>query len=124
MARSKRNRKSKPNLGMEQLEDRVVPVVGPTPKSQDIDGDGIADVYESKPIPLPGGGSYDLASQGANPLRKDIFVELDSMEGQDPLILIGGIWQATVKNPKVMEELSSSYLTRIRKPELESRLRG
>ncbi len=50
--------------------------------SGDIDEDGLQDSWEQKGINLDGDGDIDidLPAFGANPLRKDIFVEVDCLE--------------------------------------------
>ncbi|MHC4953260.1 MAG: DUF7948 domain-containing protein [Planctomycetota bacterium] len=46
----------------------------------DTDGDGIPDLWESKGYTHPSGAFVDLPALGADPLRKDIFVEVDYMQ--------------------------------------------
>lgn len=47
----------------------------------DRDHDGLLDAWEEEGISLDGGGFIDLPGMGADPDRKDIFVEIDSMIG-------------------------------------------
>lgn len=47
----------------------------------DRDNEGLLDVWEEEGISVAGGGFIDLPGMGADPDRKDIFVELDVMEG-------------------------------------------
>lgn len=52
----------------------------------DTDGDGLPDTWEINGIDGDCNGTIDLnlAALGANPLHKDIFVEVDSMQGRAP----------------------------------------
>ena len=49
----------------------------------DIDGDGIPNTWEMKGYDADGDGKIDVdfPGMGANPLKKDIFVEMDYMPG-------------------------------------------
>ena len=49
----------------------------------DIDGDGIPNTWEMKGYDADGDGKVDVdyPGMGANPLKKDIFVEMDYMPG-------------------------------------------
>lgn len=51
----------------------------------DSDGDGLPDEWETKGIDFDGDGvaDLDLKGMGANPMHKDIFVEIDYMEAAD-----------------------------------------
>ncbi len=53
----------------------------------DRDRDGLLDVWETEGIDVNGDGTIDLdlPSMGANPDRKDIFVEIDAMAGREPM---------------------------------------
>lgn len=55
----------------------------------DSDGDGLLDVWEACGYDADGDGVIDvnLPALGANPLRKDIFVEIDYMEDLAPCIV-------------------------------------
>lgn len=55
-------------------------------KELDSDGDGLADVWETNGYDANGDGTVDvnLPALGADPLRKDLFVEVDWMPGRDP----------------------------------------
>ncbi len=59
------------------------PAIGST---VDTDGDGLPDSWETTGIDGDCNGTIDLnlAALGANPLHKDIFVEVDSMVGRAP----------------------------------------
>jgi uncharacterized repeat protein (TIGR01451 family) len=50
--------------------------------AQDSDGDGLWDDWETSGIDTDGDGTFDynLPALGANPLRKDIFIEIDFMD--------------------------------------------
>ncbi len=50
----------------------------------DTDGDGIADAWEIFGIDYNQDGTNDLVLVGANPMHKDIYVEIDAMEGRAP----------------------------------------
>ena len=52
----------------------------------DIDGDGIPNTWEMKGYDADGDGKIDVdfPGMGANPLKKDIFVEMDYMPGLLP----------------------------------------
>ncbi len=54
----------------------------------DHDGDGLCDDWEQKGIDFNGDGSIDLnlPALGANPLRKDLFIEADYMNGDVGII--------------------------------------
>ena len=51
--------------------------------SPDIDGDGIPNTWEMKGYDADGDGKIDVnyPAMGANPLKKDLFVEMDYMPG-------------------------------------------
>src|SRR3990167_7213078 len=53
--------------------------------SADTDGDGLLDEWEINGYDHDGDGiiDVDLPAMGANPLRKDIFVEIDWMKATD-----------------------------------------
>lgn len=50
---------------------------------EDADGDGIPDSWERKPIDINKDGITDLTLLGASDSQKDIFVEVDHMEGEE-----------------------------------------
>ena len=50
----------------------------------DTDGDGIADAWETRGIDYDEDGVIDLKLANADPMRKDIYVELDAMTGCVP----------------------------------------
>jgi len=52
----------------------------------DSDGDGLLDVWETSGVDTDNDGVIDLhlEQMGANPLHKDLFVELDWMSGNEP----------------------------------------
>ncbi|MBI5434720.1 MAG: hypothetical protein HZA52_17945 [Planctomycetes bacterium] len=52
----------------------------------DLDGDSLLDIWETQGIDADGDGvvDLDLPALGANPLHKDIFVEIDAMAGREP----------------------------------------
>ncbi|RIK75437.1 MAG: hypothetical protein DCC67_15305 [Planctomycetota bacterium] len=53
----------------------------------DADGDGLIDDWETAGIDYNGDGQLEvnLAARGADPYRKDLFVEVDAMRGRGPL---------------------------------------
>ena len=51
------------------------------PGDGDFDGDGLKDVWELQGYTHDNGQFVDLPAMGANPLRKDLFVEIDYMVG-------------------------------------------
>jgi hypothetical protein len=74
--------------------------------SLDSDGDGLLDTWERDGIDIDGNGSIDfnLPVAGASPNHKDIFVEIDYMEGHRPLNdaindVINAFDNAPVANP-------------------------
>ncbi len=52
--------------------------------SQDRDGDGLPDTWETKGIDYDQDGTVDLVLPGADPDHKDLFVEVDGMTGRAP----------------------------------------
>jgi len=50
----------------------------------DTDGYGIADAWETRGIDFNEDGTIDLVLTGADPMYKDIYVEIDAMEGRVP----------------------------------------
>lgn len=57
--------------------------------SFDTDGDGLLDVWEMFGIDMDGDGTIDvdLPAFGADPMHKDVFLELDWMNGAEPTLL-------------------------------------
>src|SRR5579884_1688599 len=72
-----------PDRDGDGLDDHVEARLGTDPLKKDTDGDGLEDgweVFGSVPaFAGPGGNSTAVAIPGANPLRKDIYVEVDWM---------------------------------------------
>jgi uncharacterized repeat protein (TIGR01451 family) len=58
--------------------------IGTQSASGDADGDGLLDGWESRGLDVDGDGTIDinLPVMGANPIHKDLFLELDYMSGQ------------------------------------------
>jgi len=50
----------------------------------DTDGDGLPDAWEEYGIDINEDGLIDFFPIGANPMRKDVFLEIDHMEGHFP----------------------------------------
>ena len=58
----------------------AVALIAPAAAGQtDSDGDGLLDTWETTGIDFDGDSIIDLVLNGANPMRKDIYVEIDSM---------------------------------------------
>jgi uncharacterized delta-60 repeat protein len=76
-----------------------VEVVRPAPVV-DTDGDGIRDEWEINGVDIDGNGSIDLnlPALGANPLRKDIFIEVDWMVKP-----VTCVWQVCWTNGGVLQ---------------------
>src|SRR5262245_10672983 len=72
----------------------------------DSDGDGLPDDWERNGVDLDGDGviDLDLPSLGADPLHKDIFVEMDWMEVSGP----GGHSDAWL--PRALERVQEAFL--------------
>ncbi|HEX4796685.1 MAG TPA: PKD domain-containing protein [Humisphaera sp.] len=70
----------------------------------DSDADGLADAWETRGIDIDEDGTVDLTLPGANPMRKDIYVEVDAMQSVVPnpgalQIVIDSFAAAPVANP-------------------------
>ncbi len=52
----------------------------------DSDGDGLLDLWETQGLDINGDGTVDLnlPAMGADPMHKDVFVEVDAMTGRAP----------------------------------------
>jgi CSLREA domain-containing protein len=61
-----------------------MPLAGQT--SDDADGDGICDEWETKGVDFDGNGTrdLDLAAYGASPSQRDLFAEVDYFPGMEP----------------------------------------
>ena len=58
----------------------------------DTDLDGLADAWETRGIDVDDNGVIDLTLPGANPQHKDIYVEVDAMQGLGPIAAtVGGL---------------------------------
>jgi hypothetical protein len=84
-----------------------------TPKSAltDTDGDAIPDDWEINGIPQAEATEARYMLQGADPLRKDIFVECDAMVGRAPLpqameAVVAAFESAPLSNPDNSEGIS------------------
>jgi hypothetical protein len=62
--------------GLSDLEEGHL---GTSPSNPDTDGDGLSDLVETRGV-----GWVNLGDLGADPLRKDVFVECDYMPGFEP----------------------------------------
>ena len=61
----------------------------------DTDGDGLPDTWEESGIDINQDGLIDFFPIGANPMRKDVFLEIDHMEGHFPgLSVINQVFHA------------------------------
>ncbi|MFO0849683.1 MAG: FG-GAP-like repeat-containing protein [Gemmataceae bacterium] len=88
------------------LEDRTVPNGDPFANLPDADADGLPDAWETAPQDFNGDNVADLnlPALGANPGRKDLFVEVDAMQGRQPLpsvipAVVRAFANAPVPNP-------------------------
>ncbi|MBU6412301.1 MAG: hypothetical protein KGS45_02410 [Planctomycetes bacterium] len=74
-----------------------------TTSTIDTDGDGLPDSWEINGIDGDCNGTIDLnlAALGANPNHKDLFVEVDSMQGRAPLAGVMASVQAAFANAPV-----------------------
>ena len=56
----------------------------------DTDGDGLLDGWECNGIPYTDAGGFEqrYILPGANPLRKDLYIEVDAMEGRAPSLYV------------------------------------
>jgi hypothetical protein len=70
----------------------------------DSDGDGLLDSWETSGYDANGDGTIDvdLPTMGADPLHKDLFVEVDSMSGAGPVNGIWAIIEAAFANAPVL----------------------
>lgn len=85
------------------------PRSGPT-GNIDTDGDGLLDDWEVNGLDINGDGlvDLDLPGLGANPMRKDLFVEVDSMVGRAPFPgVIDSVIQSFADAPVVNVDGSS-----------------
>jgi hypothetical protein len=81
------------------------------PDMVDTDGDGLFDVWETDGVDMGDDGFLDLADMGADPLRKDIFLELDWLAGDEPTSIAISAMQdafaaAPVDNPDLSEGIT------------------
>jgi hypothetical protein len=80
---------------------------------RDSDADGISDTWESQGADTDGNGTIDvdLPAMGANPLRKDLFVEADWLTKQPrkigPISLGGGY--AHTPSPDALSRVTSAF---------------
>lgn len=83
-----------PNGGDNDFNDLIV-VVRIVP---DTDGDGLWDDWETVGIDTDGDGTVDLnlPAEGANPLRRDVFVQIDFMD----CAVAGGDWRRPAQRPR------------------------
>jgi hypothetical protein len=66
----------------------------------DTDGDGLWDDWEKDGIPVAGGGTFTLPD--ADPLHKDLYVEVDAIDGYRPASIHGIVTGATNTRPIVI----------------------
>ena len=59
--------------------------VGGAPATGDTDGDALLDCWETDGIDADGDGVVDLVLPDADPMRADVYVEIDFMTGQAPI---------------------------------------
>jgi uncharacterized delta-60 repeat protein len=68
----------------------------------DTDGDSLLDIWETVGVDANGDGTIDLdlSALGANPMRRDLFVEVDALTGRGPLPgVIDAVIQAFANAP-------------------------
>ena len=79
----------------------------------DEDGDGLLDDWETDGIDLDDDGSPEFVLPGANPRRKDVYVEVDSMLGRGPLPLdspIPSVVEAGLATNTVLDRVIAAFL--------------
>jgi uncharacterized delta-60 repeat protein len=79
----------------------------------DTDGDGLPDQWEQHGVDLDFDGTVDYPLTGADPLRQDLFLEIDAMQGRGPLPLstpLSEVQQAGLATGTVVDRVISEYL--------------
>jgi ELWxxDGT repeat protein len=74
---------------------------------EDSDGDGLPDQWESEGVTV-NGEFLDLPAMGANPLRKDIFIEVDWML-REPVCLIIYCYGSVPPQPAALATVIAAY---------------
>lgn len=79
----------------------------------DSDGDGFTDIWETRGADVDGDGrvDVDMAALGANPLRKDVFVEVDWMAEHEPDTSVFGYTERLFRNAPVLNSDGSSGIS-------------
>lgn len=77
----------------------------------DTDGDGIPDSWEDGGIDINDDGLIDFFPLGANPMRKDVFLEIDYMEGHFPGLDVVNNVRAAFENAPVSNPDGSTGIT-------------
>jgi uncharacterized delta-60 repeat protein len=87
----------------------------------DSDGDSLLDLWETVGVDANGDGTIDLdlPALGANPMRRDLFVEVDALAGRGPLAgVIDAVIQAFANAPVTNADGSSGIRLHIQMDEL------
>lgn len=77
----------------------------------DTDGDGLPDIWEDSGIDINDDGLIDFFPLGANPLRKDVFLEIDYMDGHFPGLDVINSVRAAFENAPVSNPDGSQGIT-------------
>jgi len=100
------------NASLDDFTSRILEAI------PDADGDGLWDIWEEEGIDVNGDGTIDLdlPAMGADPLHKDLFVEVDAMSDfiPDPSIaqmLIDAFADAPVENPDGITGIDLHFAT-------------
>jgi uncharacterized delta-60 repeat protein len=87
----------------------------------DTDGDSLLDIWETIGVDADGNGTIDLdlPAMGANPMRRDLFIEVDAMLGRAPLSgVIDAVIQAFANAPVTNADGSSGIRLHVQMDEL------
>jgi uncharacterized delta-60 repeat protein len=87
----------------------------------DSDGDSLLDIWETSGVDANGDGTIDLnlVALGANPMRRDLFIEVDAMAGRGPLAgVIDAVIQAFANAPVTNADGSGGIRLHIQVDEL------
>jgi uncharacterized delta-60 repeat protein len=87
----------------------------------DSDGDSLLDIWETVGVDADGDGTIDLdlPALGANPMRRDLFIEVDAMSGRGPLAgVIDAVIQAFANAPVTNADGSNGIRLHVQMDEL------
>jgi hypothetical protein len=87
-----------------QKSDKLLYKIAVSAEELDSDGDGLPDLWETEGYDDDGDGSpeVDLPALGADPYRKDLFIEVDWMVGCEPNSAIWDPIESAFKNAPVL----------------------